>query len=262
MTKRIRAGVADTPTGIADAQRVRNQVFVREKGLLNQHATSFDREMDIYDDLATTRHFIAYVNDAPVATARLLGPNPDGARAIGQPLGIDLASRYDLAPFAAMGVALAEVSRICILPEHRGTAVLCELYLAMYRESLRIGLTHWVGAGNAETDALEDAEIAYRIAQRDGLLSHRWHVVPRPGASADGPSTRPFYTLAEHTRARSGDLEGLRLPRTLATFAHLAARYMGRPIREQGYSVCSLPLVVELSDVVHTQVFQRSLGRS
>ena len=229
MKKQIRAGVADTPTGIADAQRVRNQVFVREKGLLSHHVTTLDQEMDTYDDLETTLHFIAYVDEAPVATARLIGPNLDVARAIGQPLGIDLASRYDLGPFAAAGVSLAEVSRMCVVPEHRGTAVLCELYLAMYRESLRVGLTHWVGAGNAETDALEDAETMYRVAERDGLVSPRWRVAPRPSASAAGPSTRPFYTAAERARARGGDFQGLRLPRTLETFAHLAARYIGWP---------------------------------
>lgn len=261
MKKQIRARVAVTPMQIADAQCVRNQVFVTEKGLLSHHATTIDREMDAYDDLETTIHFIAYVDDAPVATARLVGPNQDVARLIGQPLGIDLASRYDLAPFTVTGVSLAEVSRMCVVRQHRGTAVLGELYLAMCRESLRVGLTHWVGAGNAETDDLEDAQIAYRIAQRDGLVSPRWRVAPRPGASAAGPSTRPFYAPAERARARAGDLEGLRLPRTLQTFAHLAARYMGWPIRERGYTVCSLPLVVDLADVVHTPAFQRSLGR-
>ncbi|WP_437314421.1 N-acyl amino acid synthase FeeM domain-containing protein [Sorangium sp. So ce385] len=260
MKKRIRAGIADTPMGIADAQRVRKQVFVREKGLLSRHATPIDREMDIYDDLETTLHFIAYVDDAPVATARLIGPNLDVARAIGQPLGIDLASRYDMGPFAAAGISLAEVSRMCVVPQYRGTAVLCELYLAMYYESVRVGLTHWVGAGNAETDALEDAEVAYRIAEHRGLVSRRWRVAPRPNASVDGPSTRPFYTPVERARARAGDLQGMRLPRTLETFAHLAARYMGAPIRERGYTVCSLPLVVELADVVRTRAFLRSLS--
>jgi len=262
MKKQIRACVTDTPTGIADAQRVRDQVFVREKRLLSHHATTLDREMDIYDDLETTLHFIAYVDDVPVAAARLVGPNQDVARAIGQPLGIDLASRYDLGPFVIAGISLAEVSRMCVVPEHRGTAVLCELYLAMYRESQRVGLTHWVGAGNAETDALEDAEIAYRIAQRDDLVSPRWRVVPKPGASVAGPSTRPFYTPTERARARAGDLQGLRLPRTLETLTHLAARYMGCPIRERGYTVCSLPLVVDLADVMHARALQRSLGRS
>ncbi len=262
MKKQIRAGVANTLNGIADAQRVRSQVFVKEKGLLSREAISLDREVDIYDDLETTLHFVAYVEDVPVGTSRLIGPNPDVARAIGQPLGIDLASRYDLDPFVVAGVSLAEVSRMCIVPEYRGTAVLHALYLAMYDESLRVGLTHWIGAGNAETDALEDAEIAYRIAQRDGLVSSRWHVAPRPNASADGPATRPLYSAAERAQAGAGDLQGLRFPRTLATFAQLAARYMGRPIRERGYTVCSLPLVVDLTDVVGTRVFQRAFGHS
>jgi L-ornithine Nalpha-acyltransferase len=262
MKKPIRAMVAGTAAAIEDAQRVRNQVFVKEKGLLSQRAAALHRESDGYDALETTLQFIAYVGEAPVAAARLVRPNPEVARAIGQPLGIDLASRYDLAPFAAAGVALAEVSRMSVVPEHRGTRVLPELYLAMYRESLRVGLTHWVGAGNAETDAIEDAVIAYRIAERDDLVSRRWRVNPRRGACAAGPSTQPLYTPEERARARAGDLEGLRLPRTLETFAHLAARYMGWPIRERGYTVCSLPLVVDLADVVHTRAFQRSIGHT
>jgi hypothetical protein len=256
--KRIRTGVADTPTSIADAQRIRNHVFVEEKRLLSPHVPMLDRETDGYDALETTLHFVTYVDDAPTGTARLMRPNREVAQAIGEPVGLDLALRYDLSPFAKAGVLFAEVSRMSILPAHRGTAVLCELYVAMVRESLRVGLTHWVGASNTETDAIEDARIAYRIAAREGFASDRWRVLPREGASADGPSLRPFYGAAERAQARAGHLEGLRLPRTLRTFARLAARYMGEPIREREYSVCSLPLVVELADVVHTTVFQQA----
>jgi hypothetical protein len=261
MKKQIDAGIVDTQEKIADAQGVRYHVFVKEKGLVSRHAATLGREMDGYDDLETTLHFIAYVDGAPAATARLIRPNRGVAQRIGQPIGVDLAARYDLGPFVRAGVSIAEVSRMCVVPEHRGAAVLCALYLAMVRESVRVGLTHWVGAGNAETDALEDAEIAYRIAERDGLVSPRWRVVPRPDASASGPSVRPFYTPAERARARAGDLRGMRLPRTLSTFGRLAARYMGRPIRERGYSVCSLPLVVDLADAVRTEAFQRALDR-
>jgi predicted GNAT family N-acyltransferase len=259
MKKRIRAGLADTPRSIADAQRIRNHVFVVEKGLLSRRAPTLDRETDGSDALETTLQFLAYVDDAPAATARLIRPNPEVARAIGEPVGLDLALRYDLRPFVVAGVSFAEVSRMCVLPEHRGTAVLCELYLAMYRESLRIGLTHWVGASNTETDAIEDARIAHRIAVREGFASERWQVVPRDGASANDPSSHPFYSPEERAQARAGDVEGLRLPRTLRTFAHLAARFMGEPIREKGYSVCSLPIVVDLEDVVHTSAFRRAL---
>lgn len=261
MKKRACAGVARTREEIRDAQRVRDQVFVKEKALLRRDASALDREADEYDDLETTVHFVACVDGVPAGTVRLLRPNRDVARALGEPFGIDLASRYDLQPFAIAGASIAEVSRMCIVPGLRGTAVLGELYLAMYRESRRIGLTHWVAAGNAETDALEDAEIAYRIAERDGLVSPRWRVAPQPGASTPGPSSRPLYSEEERARARAGDLRGLRLPRTLETFARLAGRYMGRPIRERSYTVCSLPLVVDLADVVRTSVFLRSLDR-
>lgn len=260
MKKTIVAVVADTPEKIADAQRVRNQVFVVEKELLRHGSVTFDRETDEQDALDTTLHFLAIVDGAPVATVRLLRPNAEVARAIGQPLGIDLASRYDLSPFVAAGVALAEVSRLCVLPRYRGTTVLNELYLAMHRESLRVGLTHWVAAGNAETDVLEDAEIAYCLAERDGLVSGRWRVTPWPRAGGAEPSTRPLYSPEERARARAGDLRGLRLPRTLATFARLAGRFMGRPIQEPGYTVCSLPLVVDLADAERSRGFPGSRG--
>ncbi|MFO0590329.1 MAG: GNAT family N-acetyltransferase [Polyangiaceae bacterium] len=261
MEKRIFACVARSKRDIADAQQVRNEVFVKEKGLLQHGPAESEQERDAYDELDTTLHFIGYMNDVPVGTVRLLRPNPGVARAIEQPLGIDLASRYDLWPFVAARVSVAEVSRLCVVPHLRGGAVLGELYLAMYRESARIGLTHWVAAGNAETDVLEDAKIAYRIAALRGLVSHEWHVEPRPSPGAVRAPTRPFYSEAERARARAGDLHGLRLPRTLETFTRLAGRYMGPPIRERGYTVCSLPLVVDLAHVGSTSVVRRALSR-
>jgi L-ornithine Nalpha-acyltransferase len=262
MAQHIWAGVAGNPQAIADAQHVRSRVFVMEKGLLSRSSTALGRESDAYDDLESTIHFIVYVDGAAAATVRLLRPDRAVARAIGEPMGLDLASRYDLGPFDAPGVSIAEVSRMCVVPEHRGSEVLQELYRAMYRESRRVGLTHWVGAANTETDSLEDAMIAYKLLQREGLVSQPWRVSPKAGASAPGASTRPLYTPEQRARARSGDLTGLRLPRTIRTFAYLAARYMGSPIRERHYTVCSLPLVVDLADVVHTEAFRGHGGHA
>jgi predicted GNAT family N-acyltransferase len=258
MKMHVVARVAASSKEIADAQRVRNQVFVMEKGLLCHGPVGAEQEVDAYDELGTTVPFIAYVDDVAVGTVRLLRPDPEVSRAIGQPLGLDLASRYDLRPFVAAGASVAEVSRLCVVPELRGGAVLGGLYLAMLRESERMGLTHWVAAGNAETDALEDAEIAYQIAGLRGLVSSEWHVEPWPSTDAPRPPTRPFYSEDERARARAGDLRGLRLPRTLETFARLAGRYMGHPARERSYTVCSLPLVVDLSHARSTGVVRRS----
>lgn len=252
MSKHILAGLAVSPQEIADAQRVRNRVFVLEKGLLHGAASTLGREVDAYDDLESTLHVIAYVDGVPAATVRLLRPDPAVAQAIGEPMGLDLASRYDLGPFEAAGASIAEVSRMSVLPEHRGSEVLYELYRAMVRESLLAGLTHWVAAANTETDDLEDARIAYQLLEREGLISGSWQVSPRMGASGQEASTRPLYTPEQRARARAGDLTGLRLPRTLRTFAHLAGRYMGPPIRERHYTVCSLPLVVDVAEAART----------
>src|SRR6185312_15403436 len=113
----LQAGLADDARRVADAQRVRERVFVEEKGLLGHGADPSGRERDAYDDLGSTLHFIVYADGAPVATARLLRPDPAVARAIGQPMGIDLASRYDLGALSLPGLSLAEVSRMCVVPE-------------------------------------------------------------------------------------------------------------------------------------------------
>lgn len=249
MRRALWAGLAGDARGVADAQRVRERVFVEEKGLLGRGAASAGGEVDAYDELGSTLHFIVYAGGVPAATARLLRPDAAVARAIGQPMGIDLAARYDLDALAVPGVSLAEVSRMCVVPELRGSEILPALYAAMVGESARAGLTHWVAAANTETDVLEDAMIAYRLAERRGLVSADFRACPRPGASGSGPAVRPLYTPEERARARAGDLAGLRLPRTLRTFARLRGRYLGPPIRERGYSVCSLPLVVDLAEV-------------
>jgi hypothetical protein len=250
----LQAGLADDERRVADAQRVRERVFVEEKGLLGHGAAPSGREVDAWDDLGSTLHFIVYVDGAPAATARLLRPDPAVARAIGQPMGIDLASRYDLGALDVPSLSLAEVSRMCVVPELRGSEVLLALYGVMVDESARAGVTHWVAAANTETDVLEDAAIAYRIAGREGLLSRTFQVSPRPGVSGSGPSTRPLYTPEQRVRARAGDLDGLPLPRTLQTFARLGARYLGPPLRERGYTVCSLPLVVDLAEVRRARI--------
>ena len=93
-----------------------------------------------------------------------------------------------------------------------------------------------------------------KLMEREGLISGSWQVSPRMGMGASGQeaSTRPLYTPEQRARARAGDLTGLRLPRTLRTFAHLAGRYMGPPIRERHYTVCSLPLVVDVAEAART----------
>ncbi len=195
------------PADVVACQRVRHRVFVMEKGIVRHGTVERDREVDEYDNLDTTVHILARADGEAVATVRLLRPNPQELGA----MGLGLAARYDLAPLAVPGVSVAEGSRMCVIPEYRGGPVFGALCTAMIQEGLRLGLTHLVVAANAETDSIEDAVIAYRVAARDGLVSDRFQVVPRRGASMPRPSIRRIYTAKERARARAGDLEGLQL---------------------------------------------------
>jgi hypothetical protein len=77
------------------------------------------------------------------------------------------------------------------------------------------------------------------------------------------PRMRPRYTEEERLSAQSGDLQGLRLPRTLLLFAaRMSARYIGPPVYDPYFNVFALPLVASLSDVAAKWVSARELDEA
>ena len=89
----------------------------------------------------------------------------------------------------------------------------------------------------------------YRVATARGLVSEAFFVTPR--RSDDEPParpSRPFYNAADRSRAER-DLAGLPFPRTLALFARrMSARFIGAPLYDERFRMCSMPLAVALSD--------------
>jgi putative hemolysin len=161
----IQCRIAETRREIDDALRVRWAVFGEELDLLAARPPA-PREVDAFDTLETTLHFVAYDEGLPIATARLLLPSPEVALARGGRLGLDLETKFDLRELCAPGLALAETTRVCILAPYRSSGAADALGAAMRRESLERGVTHWVAAANAETDAPEDALLILDVAAR------------------------------------------------------------------------------------------------
>jgi putative hemolysin len=254
--------IAASRRHLDDALRVRWSVFGEELGLVAGPKPAAPREVSSFDTLETTAHVVVYAGERPVATARLLLPNAEVARASGQRLGLDLEEKFDLSPLVAAGLVMAETTRFCILRDWRGSEVVAHLVNGLYQESRRLGVTHWVASANTETDSLEDARLAFLVAARQGLVSHRWHVEPREPPHAPPAPHAPFYTPEARRRAREQGLEGLRLPRTLSLFARkLGARFIGGPIYDAHFRRCSLPLVTVLDDVP-ASALARSEGAS
>jgi putative hemolysin len=248
--------IATTQRQIDDALRVRWTVFGSELGFIAS-APSAPREVSCFDTLETTLHFVVYADERPVATARLLLPNAEVARATGHPLGIDLEQKFDLSAIAASGLSVAETTRYCVLRAWRGSEVLVRLNAAMYQESRRRGVTHWIASGNTETDSLEDARLAWRVAAREGLVSQRWSVQSRePSPELEAPRLA-LYTPEQRLRAQAGQLQGLRLPRTLGLFARkMGARFIGEPIYDAHFRMCSMPLVAALDEIPSSTLAQ------
>jgi predicted GNAT family N-acyltransferase len=102
MTIEIR--ITRTDDGIAEAQTIRNQVFVEEQKI------SLALDLDGHDDSAY--HALAYDNGKPVGTARLV---PDGNRG-------------------------ATMARIAVLPEYRSNGIAGRLIKAVEAKGRELNL--------------------------------------------------------------------------------------------------------------------------
>jgi hypothetical protein len=209
--------VATTQRQLDDALRIRWAVFGAELQLLGGAIPPARREVNCFDTLETTVHLIVYADGEPVATSRLLLPNPEVALATGGHLGIELEQKLELAGVKGPGLAFAESTRFCILKPWRHSEVLVRLQAGLFKESRRCGVTHWIASANTETPAVPSA---------------------------------PFYTPLERMRARQGHLGGLRMPGALSLFARkMGARFVAEPLYDAGFRRFSLPLVAALNEV-------------
>jgi L-ornithine Nalpha-acyltransferase len=245
MEAMIRAKVVDSLAELDAALTLRWQVFVQELDYLDQAHYPAGRESDGFDTLPTTRHLIGFDDDRPVATVRLLFPNPEVAQiGGGAGLNIDRAVRFD--GFAPDDLPI-EIPRSCVVRSHRHSGVMLHLYRLAYAESRQGGATHWLAVGNTGTDSRDDAWLIYELARRRGHAD-----APQAGrnlAPDEGPATPrlPFYTPEQRARGLAGDLEGLPYPRALDLFAWIGARYVAPPLWDSSFRVYALPLVCPLA---------------
>jgi L-ornithine Nalpha-acyltransferase len=242
---RVSCEVAIEPRTIADAQRVRWQVYAEEERLLPARAGEGRHQIDARDVDDGTIHLVAYVDGQPAGTVRLL----EGRR--GTPtashFGLDLEDKFDLRDFAAADIVPAEVTRYCVMRRYRGAGVAMALHAALQVVSRSRGITHWVAAANMQTDFEDDAALAYRLLRARGLTDSVLRAWPRAATARPIAPHRPFYTDGQRAQARSGDSRGLPIPPILALFAmRLGARYVGAPAYDGHFNVFALPLVVTL----------------
>lgn len=242
--------IATTQRQLDDALRIRWAVFGAELKLLGGPLPPAPREVNCFDTLETTVHLVVYAEDTPVATSRLLLPNPEVARATGGSLGIELEQKLDLSAVGGPGLVFAESTRFCVLKPWRHSEVLVRLQAGLYEESRRRGVTHWIASANMETDSAQDARLVFAVATHQGLVSQRWRVRARAPTRPPAIPSMPLYTPQQWARVRRGQLDGLRMPRVLSLFAHkMGARFVAEPLYDAGFRRFSLPLVAALDEI-------------
>jgi len=233
--------VANSDQQRADAARLRRTVYCEEE------AMPLGLEVPQLEKSDSISHLLAYSDGEAVGGLRLVVAAP-GTRSTPGRFGLELEACFELSGFEAPGVVLAEVTRFCVRRRFRGSPVAAALFDLLRLESFRRGVTHWVAAANTETDVPEDAELAYRLIRARGLADSTWQARACGAPSAPPLRARPAFTCEQRVQASSGDLRGLRPPRTLSLFAtRMGARYIGPPVYEPRFGVFALPLAVELA---------------
>jgi GNAT superfamily N-acetyltransferase len=235
--------VVREPGDIAEAQRLRWQVYGEEEGLLPRSAGSCGRDIDPRDDDPGTIHLLVRAGGEPAGTIRLLAALPAEDEGRAPRLGLPVEATFALS-LPARRIVAAEVTRYCVLRRYRGTGVAAALFRELRAESRRRGITHWFAGANMQSDHPEEAQLAYRLVRARGWLDGEFRARPRWACPTQTLRRHRCYSEAEWRRAERGQLAGLPIPRTVALFAlGMGARYLGRPAYDRRHGVFSLPLV-------------------
>jgi putative hemolysin len=186
--------------------------------------TAVEREIDEFDAYST--HFLAKFRSEIVGTVRMQKKTEALVNGSGKRFGLPGEAHYDYAPFERDQVGLAEVSRSCVLPEHRGSKVLANLWKIAYNYSRAQGLTHFMSMAHVGyTDSLLDAGLVYDLLDADGLHHPRYHLPHRNAETETRPPALPLYSDLERRLPNR-----LKAPPVMRLFHRFGLRACGRPV--------------------------------
>lgn len=245
----LQSVIARDKRTVTDASKIQIAAY-QQAGLTADANVCRSLPIDVLNDLPTTLLLVLYSDDEPVATVRLLQTNADVERTLGWSLGLELGSKYDLATFHSMRASIAEVTRLAVRSDYRGSGALAELLRTMKNECHARGITHLLAGSTMGTDHEEDAQIAVRVAAHKKLSSEHWHVPAHDRGLRGGGQGKPFYDADAQAKARAGEWDKLRLPPILQLYSlKLGARFMGDPTYDPRFQVYSLPLIVPVNEL-------------
>lgn len=229
--------------------RVRYDVFVKETGYI-QKENERRFEIDEYDELDTTLHFLAYFNGIPAGSARLLFPNKMASKKEGSYYGLPMESLYDLKHYASTDLRIAEISRSCVKEQFKSTKTIFYLWKKLIESASQCGITDLITNVNPETDSLSDTYLIYKYVKFNNLSDGDIIVYPK----RYGGKTRGFRFPLEK-KPGNGPEEGPAidvLPQTLKLFVRVGLLFTGEPVYCDAIDMCALPMNWKIKDICKT----------
>ncbi|MFG3302572.1 GNAT family N-acetyltransferase [Micromonospora chersina] len=237
--------IADDPTLVAAAQRLRHEVFASELGAtLHPGAAGLDTdEFDAHcDHLVVLREG----TDEVVGTYRLLPPGRTDRRyADGE---------FDLAPLAPLRDDLVEAGRSCVHPDHRSGAVINLMWAGITRY-LHLRGSRWLG-GCASVPVADGgaaaAEVWSQVTARH-LAPPPLRVTPRRPWFAEAPAPAELELSPVERRAL--------VPPLLRGYLRLGAWVCGEPAYDPDFDCADFYVLFSL-DRMNPRYLRHFLGEA
>ncbi|MGW1836138.1 GNAT family N-acetyltransferase [Streptomyces sp. NPDC002067] len=216
--------LAATDAEIRAAQRLRHRIFGQELGAtLHTEVPGHDTDaLDAHADHLVTVH---HPTQEVVGTYRLLPP--------GRTRRLYSDDEFDLTALDALRPSLIEAGRSCVHPEHRGGAVINQMWAALARYTLLSGHRYLAGCASVPlADGGTAAAHAWALARTRHPAPPGLHAVPH----------RPWLPAGE----LPGKPAAAQLPPLLRGYLRLGAWIAGPPAHDPDFGVADFFVVLDM----------------
>ncbi len=246
----IKVIVAKTSSEKKLCYKIRHDVFIKETGYIENKIES-DYETDVFDELISTVHFLAYYKGMPAGTVRLLVPNKQIAKTHNSYFGLSIEELFNIKYYTTCKLHIAEISRSSVKDSFRMTRTILYLWKALMDYALSKGITDLVTSVNPETDKLSDAFILYDHLKQKNFVDNKIVVVPKkPGIG----KIRNFrFPLVSNSccnyDCNEGEMVDIPLPPTIKLFTRVGSSFTGEPMYSEKIDMCAMPMNLQLQEV-------------